>query len=70
MGISILSSGPPSVHFSPVVYNPLFVLFLLLELALDSNPVCQNPFYRQKLLEELGGLRHLDLKRVTEEVGF
>ena len=38
-----------------------------MELALDSNPVCQNPFYRQKLLEELGGLRHLDLKRVTEE---
>jgi leucine-rich repeat-containing protein 49 len=39
----------------------------LLELALDGNPVAQEAGYRQVVLDNLKGLRHLDLKRVTDE---
>jgi leucine-rich repeat-containing protein 49 len=45
----------------------IFLTKHLLELALDGNPVAQEAGYRQVVLDNLKGLRHLDLKRVTEE---
>lgn len=45
----------------------IFMTKNLLELALDGNPVAQEAGYRQVVLDNLKGLRHLDLKRVTDE---
>ena len=45
----------------------LFMTKNLLELALDNNPVSLEAGYRQVVLDNLKGLRHLDLKRVTDE---
>ncbi len=39
----------------------------LTELALDGNAVVADPKYRATVIEALPGLRHLDLKRVSEE---
>jgi len=38
------------------------------ELALDGNPVADLPAYRSYVLLNLKNLRHLDMKRITEEV--
>jgi Leucine-rich repeat (LRR) protein len=45
----------------------IFLIKNLLELALDGNPVAHEAGYRQVVLDNLKALRHLDLKRVTEE---
>jgi len=39
----------------------------LLELALDGNPVASECGYRQVVLDNLKNLRHLDLKRVSDD---
>ncbi len=39
----------------------------LTELALDGNAVALDPKYRMSVIEALPSLRHLDLKRVSEE---
>lgn len=48
----------------------LFEVSYLIELSLDGNPVSESgdaPRYRAQLVLGMPGLRHLDLKRVTEE---
>eukprot|EP00164_Ancoracysta_twista_P003825 GFYU01005132.1.p1 GENE.GFYU01005132.1~~GFYU01005132.1.p1 ORF type:complete len:761 (+),score=193.01 GFYU01005132.1:205-2487(+) len=45
----------------------LFKVKYLMELAVDGNPIASDVFYRQHLLDNIKTLRHLDLKRVTEE---
>ena len=39
----------------------------LLELTMDNNPLCNEPFYRQNLINSIRHLRQLDNKRITEE---
>eukprot|EP01038_Epipyxis_sp_PR26KG_P016459 gene16459-22450_t len=47
----------------------LFDISFLIELSLDGNPVSNdNPInYRNNIIVGMAGLRHLDLKRITEE---
>ena len=39
----------------------------LLELALDGNPLALEPSYRASILELSRSIRHLDLRRVSDE---
>jgi hypothetical protein len=45
----------------------IFSIKTLAELSLDGNPVASNRYYRQYLLEQIKQLRHLDLKKISEE---
>ena len=45
----------------------LFGIRNLSELALDGNPVTAEPNYRIVVIEHMATLRHLDLKRVTDD---
>ena len=45
----------------------IFTMKSLAELSLDGNPVASNRYYRQYLLEQIKQLRHLDLKKISEE---
>ena len=45
----------------------IFNMPQLTELALDGNPLAQAPLYKTTLLDQLPSLRHLDLKRVSDE---
>lgn len=47
----------------------LFSVNYLIELSLDGNPLAElDPTsYRQSIIVRIPGLRHLDLKRVSEE---
>lgn len=47
--------------------DPLFGVTSLTELSLDGNPVFSASGYRSVMLEHLPSLRHLDLKRVTDD---
>lgn len=47
--------------------SPVFASKSLVELALDGNPVASEANYRQSVIERAKTLRHLDLRRVTEE---
>ena len=47
--------------------NCLGAISSLLELALDGNPVALDASYRPSLLQMAPTIRHLDLRRVTEE---
>lgn len=47
--------------------NPIFRSHSLVELALDGNSVASETNYRQVVIERAKTLRHLDLRRVTEE---
>ena len=46
----------------------LFNVKFLVELSLDGNPLSESDpsFYRNKIVAGMAGLRHLDLKRITE----
>jgi len=46
---------------------PIFMSKSLVELALDGNPAASETNYRQAVIERGKTLRHLDLRRVTEE---
>ena len=47
----------------------LFNVKFLIELSLDGNPLSEEDplLYRRKIIAGMRGLRHLDLKRITEE---
>jgi len=45
----------------------LFAVTHLMELALDGNPIAESTHYRQYVLDHIKTLRHLDLKRITDE---
>ena len=47
----------------------LFMVKFLIELSLDGNPMSEGDpaQYRAKIISGMPGLRHLDLKRVTDE---
>jgi hypothetical protein len=46
----------------------IFNVKFLIELSLDGNPVSTPDVasYRQRLIGDIPGLRHLDLKRITD----
>ena len=45
----------------------LFEVVFLIELSLDGNPIADRDRYRRRIIRGMPGLRHLDLKRITEE---
>jgi len=45
----------------------IFNMNSLMELSLDGNALTNHHYYRQYMLQKLKTLRHLDLKRITEE---
>jgi hypothetical protein len=47
----------------------IFEIKMLVELSLDGNPICEiNPLeFRHRLIAGVKGLRHLDLKRISDE---
>lgn len=47
----------------------LFEVKLLIELSLDGNPIADSDHgkYRNEIIASIPGLRHLDLKRITED---
>lgn len=45
----------------------IFQMNSLMELSLDGNPLTNSSVYRQYMLQKIKTLRHLDLKRITEE---
>eukprot|EP00698_Gefionella_okellyi_P025095 TRINITY_DN9076_c0_g1_i1.p1 TRINITY_DN9076_c0_g1~~TRINITY_DN9076_c0_g1_i1.p1 ORF type:complete len:780 (-),score=174.04 TRINITY_DN9076_c0_g1_i1:157-2496(-) len=39
----------------------------LMELALDGNPIADQTHYRSQIIQRIKTLRHLDMKRITDE---